>query len=150
MSPECLERLRANEASIREHWDTLIRIEPISGPLANPAALALLIPDFLDRIFVSLGRRLPRHGADDIVPRLPACDCGNNPYHPVFVAAEQALEEAVILAQIEMPPEHRRPADLAETIAAVRNLGRMEIDTFCGACVLRGHAPKCRFHSAVQ
>jgi hypothetical protein len=54
MTPELRQELRARSAPIRERWETLLRIERVSGPLANPDALVHLIPHSLERLFKML------------------------------------------------------------------------------------------------
>jgi hypothetical protein len=145
MTPERLRDLEARRVSIRDRWETLLHLEPVSGPLANPDALAHLIPETLERVFALLAKpaRVPVSvmAAKACVPK---CDCGHNPYLAYFVAAEQALVEAAVLLQSEAPAVARRQGDVAEVMLAVRRLARLEIDTFCGACMHRCVDPKCR------
>lgn len=145
MTPDHLGDLRARSVGIQERWKTLLRLEPVSGPLANPDALVHLIPETLERIFELLAKpaRVPISilAAKACVPK---CDCGNNPYLAYFVAAEQAFVEAAVLQQSELAPAERRPGEVAEVMLAVRRLARMEIDTFCGACVHRCVDRSCR------
>lgn len=145
MSPERVRELRARSASIRERWEALLRVEPVSGPLANPDALVHLIPETLDKVLALLAKpaRVPVSimAAKACVPK---CECGHNPYLAYFLAAEQALVESAVLCQAELPATERRQGDVAEVMLAVRRLARLEIDTFCGACVDRCVDPKCR------
>ncbi len=145
MSPERLRDLRTRSPVIRQRWETLLRVEPINGPLANPDALAHLIPQTLEQVFVLLAKQarapISVMAAKACVPR---CECGHNPYLAYFVAAEQALVEAVVLLEAELPAKDRRPGEVAEMMLAVRRLARREIDTFCGACVHRCVDAKCR------
>lgn len=80
---------------------------------------------------------------------LPACDCGNNPYLVFYVAGEQALTEAVLRARsgpASAGPE--RATAVKQVIHVVRGLALQEIDGFCGICMHRGRAAKCR-HAVV-
>lgn len=145
MSPEILQQLRALSPVLRETWEAGLRLAPINGPLANPDTLRHLIPDSLRRIFLSLARpsRAPL-SLQAARARLPACDCGNNPYLAYFTTGEQALMEIMVRLQARMPPLERRQSDLAEVVFAVRRLANSEIDAFCGVCTHRGTASNCR------
>jgi hypothetical protein len=149
MTPERLCHLRARSAAIRDRWEALVRVEPVSGPLANPDAMVHLIPQTLEQVFVLLAKpsRTPVSlaAAKACVPR---CDCGHNPYIAYFVAAEQALVESVVLLESDLPPGERRQSNVAEMMLAIRRLARLEIDTFCGACVDRTKDTNCRHLAA--
>ena len=149
VTPERLRSLQARATSIRGRWEVLLRIEPVSGPLANPDALAYLIPHTLEQVFTLLAKpaRTPvsMTAAKTQVPR---CQCGHNPYLAYFLAAEQALVESSVLLEAELPPSERRHSDVAEVMLAVRRIARLEIDTFCGACVHYGVDVNC-LHLAV-
>jgi hypothetical protein len=146
MTPEFLSHLRARSAGIQDRWRTLLHIEPVSGPLANPAALQYMIPEAWDRLLAGIEepRRTPLSLRAARAP-LPSCNCGNNPYRAFFIAGEQAVAEAAVLIQAEQPAAQRSPGDLAEVIFAVRSLARTDIDTFCSACAHKGKARNCRF-----
>lgn len=138
MDAETIERLRARSPLIREHWETLLRIERVSGPLANPDALVHLIPDSIERVLAALSRAPARiHRPLRSNQTTAACECGRNPYIAYFGAGEQALAEAVILIQADLAPEDRRHEDVAETIEVTRRLARAEIEAFCGVCTYR-------------
>ena len=145
MTPALLQGLRARHTAIRNQWEALLRVERMSGPLANPDTLVYLIPDSLEQIFSILaGGTSPRPPSGRASSYLPACGCGNNPYLAYFLAGEQALVEAVILLQAEFHPEGRQKRDVSEIILTMRQLARSEIDTFCGVCSHRGVAHGCR------
>lgn len=145
MAPDLLQKLRARDSAIRERWETLLRIERVSGPLANPDALVHLIPDSLARVYKALAKRQIHRGPEPTsLTKLPACDCGNNPYLAYFVAGEQAIVESLVLLQAELPPEQRNNEDATDVIRAIRQLAGSEIDAFCGICVHRGTATQCR------
>lgn len=147
MTPDLLNRLKTTSAEIRFRWEALLRAQRVTGPLANPDALVHLIPDTMPQVFAFLanGGRSKVTFMEAMADRLPCCDCGNNPYLAYFVAGEQAVVEAVVLAQAKLPPGQRTEGDVAEAIRAVRTLARTEIDTFCGVCAHRCKAAKCRF-----
>lgn len=145
MTPEILHQLRARGPSIHVRWETLLRIEPVNGPLANPDAMARLIPETLAQILTELARSSsPVSLRSARGAQLPACNCGHNPYLAFFVAGEQALVETVVIAQSENPLMRRHESDVAEVIHLVRSMARDEIDTFCGICTHRGSDANCR------
>ena len=146
MQIEVIAGLRQRAAEIQRRWEILLRVEPVSGPLANPDALKHLIPLSLERVWSALER-----GAESMqsiaaarAATLPQCRCGNNPYLAYFTAAEQAMLEALIHLQVESPGSLRREADLVEMVAAIRGQAREEIDTFCGVCLHRCQVQECR------
>ena len=106
------------------------------------------IPESLDAIFALLGKptRAPISIATQRA-RLPACPCGRNCALASYHAAEQALIEAVQQLQSELPAAARRNSDLAETMLAVRRLGRAAVDVHCEHCAYRAEDPRCRFLS---
>lgn len=142
--------LRARSDAIRSQWEALLRVEYVSGPLANPDVLIYLIPGSLEKILSAVAKAsrmsVSLQAAKLCVPR---CECGNNPYSAYFIAAEQALAEAAVLVQSELPAPARRKSDIAAVMLAVRRLARAEIDAFCGACSCRKIAPRCRHAMAV-
>jgi hypothetical protein len=146
MTPDLLQCLRANSAAIHVKWETLLRMEPVSGPLANPDALHRIIPETVAKILLSLAQT----GGDRVSlleeksDRLPACDCGNNPYLTYYVAGERAFVEMAVLQQAKLPRGTRSESDIAELIRTVRALARTEIDLFCGICTHHGKAKHCR------
>lgn len=150
MIPARLCDLRGRSDDIRRRWEALLHVEPVSGPLANPDALKHLIPQTLEQVFTMLAK--PARTPVSIMAakaQVPKCECGHNPYLTYFIAAEQALVEAVILLESELPAAERRQSDVAEMMFAVRRLGRLEIDTFCGVCSHRCTSSKCRHLEAM-
>lgn len=145
VTPERLRSLQSRDPAIRNRWEALLRIEPVSGPLANPDALAHLIPQTLEQIFVLLAKP-PRAPVSVAAAKacVPRCECDHNPYLAYFLSAEQALVEAIVLLEAELTAGERRQSDVAEVMLAVRRIARLEIDTFCGACVHRCVDAKCR------
>ena len=145
MTPGLLHDLRSRRTAIRMQWETLLRTEPVRGPLSNPDTLVFLIPESLDQIFSTLAKGPPTPPAKLPTQSQPlACDCGNNPYLAYFIAGEQALVEALVLLQAELLPDGSEKRDVSEIMLTVRQLARSEIDTFCSICVHRGTAPHCR------
>ena len=144
MHPSLLRGLRTRSPVIRRHWESLLRIEPVNGPLANPDTMVNLIPQSLEEILTAAARS--PHSAHSVpAPRdgLPDCHCGYNPYIAFFIAAEQALVEAAVLIQADLPPHERQQADVLKLKGVVRHLARADIDAFCGICTHRGTARGC-------
>jgi hypothetical protein len=141
-----LEKLRERRHAIAQAWAALLHVERYNSALANPDTLQYLVPDTLERIFATLARsfRVPVSLASAKLP-LPPCNCGHNPYRAFFIAGEQAITEAMILVQAELPAALRRESDLAAVLFTIRRHAAADIDVFCGICTHRGHARNCRF-----
>jgi len=148
MSCPFIHRLRWRKHHIEEHWRTLLKIEPCSGPLSNPETLQFLIPEMCERVFTK-GEELSdrKISLEEAKLQLPACSCGNNPYRAFFVAGEQAITDAAILLSANLIPQERDAHAIGRLMFAVRSIAADEIDTFCGACVHHGVAKGCRFVS---
>jgi hypothetical protein len=93
-------------------------------------------------------RRRGRHAKADYHP---VCPCGRNPLLAYFAAGEQALREALILAQVAM--SHLEPierdASLLELNLALQFIARREIEAFCGICQFRSVEAGCRHSDAL-
>jgi len=140
--------LRARRPSVREHWETLLRAEPVSTPLGNPDALVHLIDWTLDEIFSALGNPLARHrsgGTRFTAQQRPECPCGRNPLLAYFAAGEQAMHEALVLAQVDSAPLDplERDASFEEVNLVFQQISRREIEAFCGVCQFRSPAKGC-------
>ena len=137
--------LRARRPAIRSHWESLLRTEPVTTPLGNPDALVHLIEWTMDEIFVALGNPLARSrvgGTRFAHDERPICPCGRNPLLAYFAAGEQAMREALILAQAaasSLDPL-QRDASLYELNLAFQQISRREIEAFCGVCQFRRSA----------
>ncbi len=137
--------LEARRGEVRSRWEDLLRTERVNSPLANPDALVHLIDPTLAEIFTSLlhpsSRRKVVHAADFSAVRAK-CVCGRNPYLAYFVAGEQALLEALVLAQAEGPPldPAARDAAVQELYGVMRASARREIESFCSLCQYRSDA----------
>jgi hypothetical protein len=137
MQSDLLEELRARKPEIQAHWAELLRVEPVTTPLAYPEALAHLISWTLDEIFHALAGAArhrtahSRHLADK-----PNCPCGRNPLLAYFSSAEKVMQEALILAQSQQPhlEPAARDAALLELNLVLRTVARREIEAFCGVC----------------
>jgi hypothetical protein len=151
MSPVLLSELRARTEEVVQRWETLLRIEPISTPLANPDTLQYLIPEVWEQILCAARKTLRSPiSLRSARAHLPACDCGNNPYRGFFRAAEQAVTETAVLIQSAQPGMGNRLNDLGELIYIIRKFARAEINAFCKACVFHGEAENCRFAELVE
>lgn len=147
MQEDLIRALRDRRGDIRARWETLLRIERVNTPLANPDALVFMIDWTCDELFGALAhahgrRRLARPG--EAVARAE-CPCGRNPLLTYFAAGEQALEEALILEQASRPAIEpaERDAAFAELQLAVREIARREIESFCAVCQYRTDSRPC-------
>ena len=145
MQERIIGALRDQRPHLRANWEALLRVEPVGSPLGNPDALVHLIDWTLDEIFAILTNPLARHRVIHHRLRLdqpPPCPCGRNPLLAYFSACEQALHEALVLAQAtapELDPLERDSA-FAELDMALRHISRREIESFCGVCQLRSRS----------
>jgi hypothetical protein len=146
MQESLVTSLRTRRPHIRARWEDLLRIERASSPLAHPDALVHLIDWSLDEIFQAL--------ADPLAHRPPGrrptadghrheCACGRNPYLAYFDAGEQAVHEALVMAQAAVPALKAADRDntLAEINRVLQHLAHREIEAFCGVCQYRNAAP---------
>lgn len=131
MLPAHLRTLRARRATIRSRWEALLRIERVTTPLANPDTLVYLFNQTLEEVFALLaapGERGP------LVALHEGCAC--NPFRAYYVAGEQALLEALVLAQAARPGA---AAERAEAVAdlkfAVNTIARRDIESMNGLCL---------------
>lgn len=137
--------LRARRPTVRAHWEALLRTEPVMTPLANPDALVHLIEWTLDEIFAAIGNPLARtrRGGIRFAPdERVLCPCGRNPLLAYFAAGEQAMHEALILAQAASAPLDplQRDASFDELNLVFQFISRREIEAFCGVCQFRRSA----------
>jgi hypothetical protein len=147
MQTEILTALFAREAEVRVQWYRLLRLEPVSSPLAQPDTLVHLMASTLAEFFAAVPAWVPGAAAESTAGcAVPACPCGRNPYLAYFATGRQALREALVVAQ----------ADTAGLTAAARDaslrcveevfgaIARREIALFCSLCRLRtlAHPPR--------
>jgi hypothetical protein len=151
MQSDLLGALRARQPEIRARWAELLRVEPVSTPLAHPGALAHLIDWTLAEIFRGLATGGPRrrlaHGHVS-TPNRSLCACGKNPLLAYFDAAGQAVREALVLVQATLPSLDpiERDTSLEELNLVLAQVSRHEIEAFCGVCqhrLKRDEAPGC-------
>ncbi len=129
MEAAFIHSLRAQRARIRTRWEAFLRIEKVNTPLANPDALVFLFNQTLDEVFATLDHPPTRHSSPPV-----EAPSGKNPLIAYFRACEQALLEALILAQAEarhLDPR-QRDADVAELKHVVQTIARREIATLDG------------------
>lgn len=138
MQDHLMSALRSQRAQIRARWQTLLHVEPVTTPLGNPHALTHLIDWWINAILERFDQ------AEEGELRQPstarevrdACRCGANPLLAFFAAGEQAMREALVLAQAGAPhldPEERDNS-MIELDFVIRDTARREIEAFCGVC----------------
>ncbi len=129
MDEKFIQTLRSQRVQIRARWEALLRIEKVNTPLANPDMLVYLFNQTLDEVFANLGHPHARHSSQPI-----ECASGKNPLLAYFRACEQALLEALILAQAEsrsLDP-HERDADVLELKQVLHSIARRELANLDG------------------
>lgn len=142
MQEPLVSALRARRPHARQHWETLLRVEPHATPLADPDALAHLIDWTLDEIYATIANPIARHRTGRHRPSKtePAvCACRENPLHGYFTAGGQAMREALILAQAATPIlcPLERDASFQELNLVLAEISHREIEAFCCVCRLR-------------
>jgi len=149
MRNDLVEALRLRRPDIRARWADLLHVDRAPTPLANPAALVHLIGWSLEEIERALLQPSERHrmarGGGAIDCR-HACSCLRNPFLPYFVAGEQAVREALVLAQAATPDltPGERDAALEELNLVLHIVAQREIEAFCGICQYREAAQPSR------
>jgi len=137
--------LHAQRGPIRLQWEALLRVERTTTPLAHPDSLVHLLDWAIDEIFSALqpdadGPPVP---APPVATALRSeCACGRNPFLVFFIAGEQAMIEALVLAQTEIPAldAASRDSAVSELYAVLRRIRDQEIESFCALCQYRGSA----------
>ena len=148
MHESFLRTLQSHRPTLRERWETLLRAERASSPLANPDSLIYLMDWTLDRLFEELRRPvLHRRGSSLNTPsRNRDCECGMNPLLAYFATAEQAMIETLFIADensFGLSPLERT-AGLEELKRAFHEVAKHEIEAFCSVCQ---HQAKSRDHT---
>ena len=141
--------LQGLRPTILERWETLLRAEPVSSPLANPDSLVYLMGWTLDRFFTAMRgplsrRRITDRGSNktEISDVRELCVCKMNPLIAYFATAELALVQTAL--PILQPRE--RESALSAVRLAMQVVAKREIDTFCAVCHRR-HAPSTSVES---
>ena len=142
--------LLARRPQIRARWEALLRIERVTSPLAHPEMLVHLIDWSIDEVFAALRPKATRKNSPAPCPLAALrdeCACGLNPFLAFFLAGEQAVLEALVLAQAAEPALAPGASDTAvsELYFALRQLRRREVESFCSLCQHRAdHRPAVR------
>jgi hypothetical protein len=151
-----IEAMDSRRARIRARWETLMKGERVSTPLARPEFLVYLIDATLDRVFAALRERASGTAdAGFAGPELKRayCECGRNPLLLFFLAGEQTLLEELIHLQAATPEftSASRELEVTELYLAVRREARREVGAFCSVCVHSGGgAPRSKHSVAVD
>lgn len=132
MDPLPLQALRAQRARIRARWETFLRLEKVTTPLANPDTLIFGLNRSLNEIFAAL------RSAGAPSTQLEAakdCACGCNPFRAYYKAGEQALLEALVLSQVERAPApEERDREFGAVKAVVASLAQRDLEAFARIC----------------
>ncbi len=141
MQDGLMRALLTHRPTLRQRWESLLRAQPPTSPLANPDALVFLMEWTLDRLFEDLrnapSRRRPAARTGVALSEPPPCPCGLNPLIAYFQTAEKALEEIYcpdILATDRFTTLEREAA-LMELKLVLRGVARREIESFCAVCL---------------
>lgn len=134
-----LAEFQGRRFAIQARWDALLRVEPVTSPLANPESLVHLIDSTIEDVWRALHAGASASGASSASPPPPKCLCGRNPFLAFFAAGRQAMREGLILSQATLAPldPPQRDRSLAELEAVLDKVSRREIETFCGVCQFR-------------
>jgi hypothetical protein len=149
MHDTILRTLQGLRPTILARWETLLRAEPVTSPLANPDALVYLMDWTLDRFFQALRgplsrRRITARGSNKPFDNgeREVCACRMNPLLAYFATAELALIQAALPSLL--PRE--REFVLSTIRLALQVVAKREIDTFCAVCQRR-HTPSTSVES---
>jgi hypothetical protein len=162
MQETLVHSLRAQVVEIRARWKTLLQAEPVNTPLANPDTLVHLIDWTLKEIFQaltspSMRRRLCRRSTT--ADHRHECPCGRNPLLAYFAVGQQAMREALVLAQAAEPSlvPIERDASLEELNLVLQHIARRAFSAFAGVCPHRhdhephgAHADRCASASSAM
>lgn len=133
MNKTLLAALHQRRSEIRARWEALLRVEPVSTPLANPDTLVYLFDQTLDEVLGAL----PERAAVPLRPRArPTSQCDCNPMRAYFLSLEQALMETLVMIQAGLPELNpaERVASVTELCSTLRRIARREMAVFDGIC----------------
>lgn len=144
MHETILRTLQGLRPSLLVRWETLLRAEPVTSPLANPDALVYLMNWSLDRFFHELRGTLSRRRISERDNSKPPCEeklgdscaCRMNPLLAYFITAEQAIVQTALPT---LEPRDREIV-LSSIRMALKVVAKGEIDTFCAVCQRRPDA----------
>ncbi|MBA3849417.1 MAG: hypothetical protein C0502_05405 [Opitutus sp.] len=135
MEPSLVKDLRRQRKEIRRRWEAFLRLEKVASPLANPDTLVFGVDHTLSEIFSGLLRPArPRRSPG----AARECGCDRHPLRAYYRAGEQAVLEALVLAQVRRAPlaAAERDREFAEVKAVVTALARRDIDALARVCRL--------------
>lgn len=134
MDRSLLRALHERRPQIRARWETLLRIERVETPLANPDTLVFLFDRTLDAVLAALPSRAPAPPRARLRCR---CDC--NPMRVYYFALEQALMETLIEIQTERPglSARTRISSVTELCTTLRRIAQRELNVFDQICLQR-------------
>ena len=141
MHDTILRTLQGLRPTILERWETLLRAEPVTSPLANPDSLVYLMNWTLDRFFHELRGSLARRRMTDSAHNKSACEeklgdscaCRMNPLLAYFMTSEIAIIQAALPT---LEPREREIV-LSSIRITLQVVAKREIDTFCAVCQRR-------------
>ncbi len=128
-----------------------MRLERADTPIADPDNLVHMIDWTLDKVFAEL-RSHKACSTATLPPTIATlqakCYCGLNPFFKHFMAGEQALLEALVLAQSEEPSPDAslRDAAVTELYLVTHALAKCEVEAFCSLCQ---HRPRQKARSTM-
>lgn len=145
MDKALLQALQERRPRIRDRWETLLRIERVETPLANPDLLVYLFDRTLDAVLAALPVRAP-----EPLRARPQCRCDCNPMRVYYFALEQALMEALIEVQAERPElgAKARVTAVTELCTTVRRIAQRELSVFDQICLQRPRRARGRAAAA--
>jgi hypothetical protein len=134
MDKSLLLALEERRPQIRARWETLLRIERVETPLANPDTLVFMFDHTLDAV---LNARPGR--PEEPLQSRPRCRCDCNPMRVYYFALEQALMETLIHLPAGQPAlsAKARVAAVTELCTTLRRIARQELAVFDQICVRR-------------
>lgn len=136
MEREIVQDLRRRRKAIRERWEAFLRLERVASPLANPDTLVFGLDRSLSEIFSAL---LHPEGVEPGPGPIgeDECACGRQPLRAYYRAGEQAVLEALVLAQAERAPHpEERDREFAEVKAVVSAIAWRDLEAFARVCQL--------------
>ena len=145
MQDGLMRALLTHRPTLRHRWETLLRAQRATSPLANPDALVYLMDWTLDCLFEDLrnppSRRRQSARTSALSDEPPPCPCGLNPLLAYFETAKKAIEDTFCH---DIPDTHRftlleREAALTELQHVLKGVANREIESFCAVCT---HSPR--------
>lgn len=148
MEESLVQALHTRRPQIRERWEALLRVERATTALAHPDTLVHLVDWSLAEVLRTLPLRTPPHRSSGQAHAglRAGCACGRNPLLHFFIAGEQAMLEALVVAQAELPglDPIRRDRAVTELYLVMRGLAHAEVASFCSLCQHRAAGQAAR------